>query len=123
MNDKRELLFVYNAGSGVFAGIKDLVHKSVSPQTYGCNLCGLTYGGVSMKQDWKRFIDTLPIKVTFLHKDEFAKLYPKFAQIQLPAAFKKDGENLEEYITATEINNQHTLTDLQRLVESKISKN
>ncbi|MDQ3099621.1 MAG: hypothetical protein M3Q44_07805 [bacterium] len=122
MNDKSELIFVYNADSGVFAGIKDLVHKSVSPKTYGCNLCGLTYGGVSMKQDWKQFIESLPVKVTFLHKDEFAKQYPKYALAQFPAAFKKDGAILDEYLSAEEINKQNTLEDLKKLVETKISK-
>ncbi len=121
MNDKNAIIFVYNADSGVFAGIKDLVHKSVSPKTYGCNLCGLTYGGVSMKQDWKEFIKSLPVKVTFFHKDEFTKLYPQYTTVTYPMAFKKTGRVLREFISTDEINKQKSLEQLMQLVKEKIS--
>lgn len=115
-----EFVFVYNADSGVFTGIRDMIHKSVSPKTYGCNLCGLTYGRVSMKQEWKQFIDSLPVKVTFLHKDEFLKNYPQFARVSFPAVFKNNNQSLNEVISAEEINRQNTILDLENLVKTKI---
>jgi len=114
-----ELIFVYNANSGVFAGLKDLIHKSVSPKTYGCNLCGLTYGGASMKQEWREFLDSLPVKVIFLHKDEFAKQYPRYAMTTYPVVFKKENGILKEFIYTDEINHQKTLDALQKLVRDK----
>lgn len=116
-----ELIFVYNATSGIFSGIKDLIHKSVSPKTYGCNLCGLTYTGASMKQEWGKFIESLPIKVTFLHKDEFIKQYPKYALTTYPVVFKKQDSLLKEFISVNEINQQKSLEDLKQLVQNKIS--
>lgn len=117
-----ELVFVYNADSGIFSGIKDLVHKSVSPKTYECNLCGLTYGGISMKQDWKEFVENLPIKVAFLHKDEFIKKYPQLASVSFPVVFKKEGKTLEEFISSDEINKQKSLEDLKKLINTAIEK-
>jgi len=119
MNDT-ELIFVYNATSGVFAGLKDLIHKSVSPKTYGCNLCGLTYRGASMKQEWKSFIDTFPFNAEFLHKDEFVKQYPKYAMTFYPVVFKREGDQLSEVITTNEINQQHTLEALKKLITKKL---
>lgn len=116
-----ELIFVYNANSGVFAGIKDLIHKSVSLKTYGCNLCVLTYSGVSMKQEWKDFIESLPIEATFLHKDEFAKLYPRYTMTAYPVSFKKEDGVLKEFISTDEINKQKSLERLKQLVKEKIS--
>ena len=122
MIEALQLVFVYNADSGIFSGIKDLVHKSVSPKTYGCNLCGLTYGGISMKQEWKEFIKNLPIKVAFLHKDEFIKTHPQLASVSFPVVFKKEGETLKEFISSDEINKQKSLEDLKKLVNTAIEK-
>lgn len=30
----------------------DAAHKLISPATYSCSLCALTYGAVSMKRSW-----------------------------------------------------------------------
>ncbi len=38
------LLFVYNADSGLVAGLFDSAHKLLSPSTYQCQLCTLTHG-------------------------------------------------------------------------------
>lgn len=121
MRDDRELIFIYNADSGIFQGIKDLIHKSVSPKTYGCNLCGLTYSGAYMRQEWKKFINSLPVKTTFLHKDEFAKLYPKLAMTTYPVVFKKDGGILKEFLSTNQINKQNTLEGLKTLVKNTIA--
>ena len=39
-----ELLFVYNADTGLFNTVADAAHKILSPSTYSCNLCKVTYG-------------------------------------------------------------------------------
>jgi len=111
-----ELIFVYNANSGFFAGIKDLIHKSVSPKTYVCNLCGLTFNGASMKQEWREFINSLPLKTTFLHKDEFIKQYPKYTTAQFPAVYKIEDATLTEIIPAFEVNKAKSLSDLKSLI-------
>ena len=73
----QQLIFVYNADSGWFNSLTDAVHKMVSPSTYQCSLCALTYGNVSMKKEWREFIESLPFDVLFLYKDEFIKHYKK----------------------------------------------
>ena len=40
------LVFVYNANAGLVAGMLDSVHKVVSPATYPCSLCAVTYFAV-----------------------------------------------------------------------------
>lgn len=85
-----ELIFVYNANLGVFNSIRDLLHKSVSPKTYGCNLCGLTYSSISQKDEWKTFINKLPLKAVFFYKNEFIKQYPRYAMTTYPVVGKKE---------------------------------
>jgi hypothetical protein len=66
---KEELLFVYNAKSDLFSTVTDFAHKILSQRSYQCQLCALTYGNFSIKQEWKSFIESLPMKTFFLHKE------------------------------------------------------
>ena len=50
---ERELILVYNADSDLFSLIKDALHKILSPSTYQCNLCSLTFGMIGMRDEWK----------------------------------------------------------------------
>lgn len=116
----KQLLFVYNADSSLFNQVGDFIHKTVSPKTYQCNLCGLTYSGVRVKSDWKAFINSLPVKSEFLHKDEFLQKYPDKQNLTFPIAFTKDGDSLTEFISNQEINQQQSLEELESLVKEKI---
>ncbi|HII07741.1 MAG TPA: hypothetical protein HA349_10640 [Methanotrichaceae archaeon] len=112
------IIFVYNADSGILSTAKDYVQKIVAPETYECNLCGLTYGNMGMKREWKGLISGLDTPVEFLHKDEFLKLYPQI-NAKYPAAFVKRGSDLDLFITAEEINECRTLDGLMDLVRRK----
>lgn len=69
------LLFVYNADSGKLNALLDTAHKIVSPSTYSCRLCELTYGLMNEKQAWREFHQSLGERVVFLHRDEFEAQY------------------------------------------------
>lgn len=83
----QRLVFVYNADGGRLAGLKDMFHKILSPSTYPCSLCAITYGATSMRPEWREFVETLPLPVDFLHRDEFVRDYPQWRAHPLPAAF------------------------------------
>ena len=70
---KPTLLFVYNADTGLFSVMTDYAHKILSPKTYPCNLCAITYGNMGMNKQWKEYINNLTIPIEFLHRDEFLK--------------------------------------------------
>jgi hypothetical protein len=114
-----ELLFVYNAKSGIFSTFEDYLHKVIKPATYQCKLCGLTYGNLGMKTDWKLFLDELEIPVEFLHKDEFISRYPD-KEVQFPSAHIISGSELIQFISMEEMNKLETLDELIDLVKEKI---
>ncbi|MCH7730859.1 hypothetical protein IID21_05115 [Patescibacteria group bacterium] len=116
------LLFVYNADSSFFAQLTDYVHKLISPQTYQCNLCKITYGNLGMKKEWKKFVEKLPYKAIFLHRDEFFSQYPKLKDKTLPAVFQLKNGALSELVTAREINQQKTIEELGSIILAKINK-
>jgi len=117
-----ELIFVYNADSSPFAQIKDSIHKSISPKTYGCRLCALTFGALREKQQWAEFIKTLGIETKFLHKDEFVSTYSAQKFDNFPAVFLKKENGLKLLISKEEIEKQNTLDDLIDLVASKTTQ-
>jgi hypothetical protein len=114
------ILFVYNADSGLLNAVADYVHKAVSPKTYGCNLCAITYSNTGMKKKWREYVKTLGVPVEFLHRDEFLELYNKDAN--LPAAFLKKGDSVTLFIDSEEINALKTVEELMDLVTEKISQ-
>jgi hypothetical protein len=118
MRNDEELVFVYNANSGLLNSIKDLIHKNVRPATYPCKLCAITYNNTGIDPKWKRFIDDLQVKVTFLHKDEFAALHPGM-EVDLPAAFLIRKNHIRPFITSVEMNGLRDLDDLIDLVRSR----
>jgi len=120
MNKKDKLLFVYNANSSIFSVATDYVHKIVSPETYSCNLCKLTYGNLGMKKEWKDFIVNIDVPVSFLHKDELTKEYPDKNLISLPVIFVASEKGLSLLISSEEINNQNTISNLISLIKNKM---
>lgn len=117
---KPTLVFIYNAESGLFHGLTDLAHKIFSPQTYQCNLCAITYSTLGMREEWKRFLDDLNFAYEFLHADELRERYG-IREIALPAIMRKEGKDLQPWISADEINRCRTMDDLRALIESKLA--
>lgn len=113
------LIFVYNADSGFVNTLLDIGHKIVSPQTYACNLCAITHSTFSMRDEWKNFVAGLGVPVEFLHRDELEKQYGLRAP-ELPAIFRKTDGAPETWIGREEINRCHSLTDLERLINSRL---
>jgi hypothetical protein len=116
-----KLVFVYNADSGFFEALRDGVTKIVSPASYSCRLCALTYGLATMKPRWRRFVDAIGIPVEFLHKDEFLEKYPNIDG-QFPSAYIDRGSRLELFITSYEMNSMKTLDELMEIVEAKLEE-
>lgn len=117
-----QLIFVYNADSGLFNTLGDIAHKLLSPQTYSCNLCAITHGYFREREQWRRYIENLPYAVTFLHRDEFRKQYPEKTE-PFPAIYRDSGQQLVQVISREEINACSSIEELQSLInEIEIEK-
>jgi len=104
-----KLVFVYNADSGLMNALMDIGHKVVSPQTYECNLCGLTFGLLTEQKQWKKFRETSDTEMEFLHRDEFEQQYRQ--KFEYPVILRQDSE-LNVAIPKTELNQIKTLDEL-----------
>ncbi len=124
MKQLPSLVFVYNANSGARSALFDSMHKVLSPSTYQCSLCDLTYGVVKENRIWKRFRQQNQHTMVFLHKDEFGKKYAsKFGyKFTFPIVLIENGNQLELLIATEELNQLKTAKQLIALVEERIKK-
>ncbi|MGB5833284.1 MAG: hypothetical protein WBG92_15005 [Thiohalocapsa sp.] len=113
MQPNTELLFVYNADSGLFNSMTDAAHKILSPETYTCNLCQVTYGLFTERAEWRAFIESLDAECRFLHRDELQRLHPELAAEALPAVFRAVDGKAEPCVNAEALN---SCVDLDALI-------
>jgi hypothetical protein len=118
MENKR-LIFVYNADGDVFSTVTDFAHKIISPKTYACSLCSLTYGNFGIKKDWAEYIKTVQPSPEFLHKDEFIKKYSPSGVIKYPVVVTLKDSIPEIFISDEELNAAKSLDDLKKLIAEK----
>jgi hypothetical protein len=116
-----QLIFVYNARPGLLNGMIDSIHKALSPSTYPCGLCALTYGHFTMRPDWKAWLDALPLPHAFIYRAAFREAWPSAAKWALPlVALEADGR-LEPVLQAAEFNRMNSLDDLIRMLDERLS--
>ena len=113
-----KLIFVYNANSGLLNTLRDIGHKTISPQTYQCNLCDLTFGLLKERKQWQEFRKKSIVEMEFLHKDEFEQNYPQ--KFDYPVILKEE-KDLSLLISKQELNQMQTLDELMEKVSSLIA--
>ena len=115
------LIFVYNADEGVVAGLLDLVHKTVSPSTYQCSLCGVTYGPLGMKRRWRDWLKALPMEAVFYHRPDFRAAYPGLAAAPLPLVAIDRAGTASMLLDAATLATATDLDSLIALLEARLS--
>jgi hypothetical protein len=113
--DSKQLVFVYNADSGMFNTLTDIAHKVFSPQTYECNLCAISHSYLSERSEWKEFIESLGVECEFLHRDEFLKKY-SFGKTDFPVIFELINDELKMRLSADKINSCKSMDDLKKAI-------
>ena len=111
----KTLIFVYNANSGTLNTLLDIGHKIISPTTYNCQLCALTHGALTEKQQWKEFRESFPHKLVFLHKDEFEEQYNQ--RFSYPVVLEEMLESLSVVIPTEEFKGLQILDELIDRIE------
>ena len=120
-NNNSELVFIYNAKSGIINSLIDFTHKVISPDTYECNLCAITYGTFAKKDIWEDYIESLPISSIFTYKDKI--LDKKLDNVILPAVFQKKNDRFIQLISSVELNKLNNLQGLIVLLNSRLKEN
>ena len=120
-HQEARLIFIYNADSGLRNALLDGAHKALSPNTYQCNLCDLTYGVFKERKAWKKFRQEMQWNMEFLHKDEFKKQYAsKFGhKFEFPIVLIALDDELQVFISVRELNELETMEALIDLINKR----
>ena len=113
-NSAEQLIFVYNADSGLANALLDAGHKVLSPGTYSCNLCALTHGVVGEKKAWKRFRKSLPVPMVFLHRNEFETQFGQ--EMTYPVVLLQVGDTITPVITTETLQGMSSLDELMEAI-------
>lgn len=114
-----QLVFVYNADSGLFNTVTDIAHKIISPSTYSCQLCTLTHSYFSVKKDWTDFLAELDARLEFLHRDELLEKYG-MSEISMPVILINQNNRLSTWISTEEINDCPSIEVLKVLISDRL---
>lgn len=118
----RRLVFVYNANSGRANAVLDSIHKVVSPSTYNCNLCELTFDIFSENKTWKSFRENSKMDLEFYHKDEFLKKYKsnELSKFDFPVILSEENNELSILISSEELSSFETTSGLIEEISFRI---
>lgn len=117
----KRLVLVYNAEAGIAAGVMDSVHKLVSPATYPCQLCAVTYGLLAMKREWWAFLDGLGMELLFHHRPDFRAAFPQAADWPLPLVAVEDDGGLARLVSAEDFRAIPDLATLMQVVRERLA--
>lgn len=115
-----QLIFIYNADTGLWNGMNDILHKIFSPATYPCSLCDLTHGVFSVRKEWADFLKNPPAEFVFLHKDEFVTKYPHLTNTPLPCIFYKAENKIQIFAEKNIIDKVENIATLKKLIISQL---
>ena len=115
-----KLIFVYNANAGIAAAIMDSIHKTLSPATYPCSLCAITYGAVRMDPAWKSWLKAQHADSVFYHRDDFLAASPD-VRITLPAILTEHDGVMTPFLSSTQIAAAESADGLIVLIEERLT--
>jgi hypothetical protein len=116
------LVIVYNANAGLLAGAMDSIHKLCAPATYPCKLCALTYGLLSMRGEWRRFLDGLGMETIFHHRPDFRAAFPQAADWPLPLIAAKEAGALRVLVSAADFAGIDDLPALMQALQERLEE-
>ena len=115
----KELIFIYNAKSGLTQAAVDWAHKIISPKTYECSLCSLTYGNLGKYSKWSKFLASLNINKSFIYDDQLSDL-SFYNNDPLPCIFLREDDNYSVLLNNDELDHCENLDALINLIKVEL---
>ena len=115
-----KLIFIYNAEKGPLNSFLDFIHKSLSPNTYSCNLCAVTHTFKKRKK-WSRFTENFQLKIEFLYKSDLEKNNLLIFEKELPCCLIEKGNKQKLLINKNDMNTLRSEDELIELIKLKVN--
>ena len=121
MSPKPKLYFIYNARKGLLQGVFDSAHKLISPKTYPCDLCALTYHSFGKRPAWENYLQKVreDFDIHFLYKSEKAD-WPFKSNVKLPAILLISGNKQSVILAKSDFKELSSLESLIEELDTKL---
>ena len=119
-NQKNKLIFIYNASNDYLSVAFDFTHKIVSPKTYQCSLCKVTFGAFKIHKKWKEYLDSINFEVIFLYKNNYKQYFPNLEVKDFPYSFIYGEQSHIKFLDKTDFDLCKNLDELIKLVDIKL---
>ena len=118
---EQSIFFVYNAEDDFLSEVRDFFHKKVSPKTYPCQLCKLTYGTFFKKSEWELFLANLNYPYKFIYKNNIKEI--NYNKNQYPVILFGNKEKNEILISKDELSTCKTIEELIEKMKLQLKEN
>ena len=122
LNYRNKLIFIYNASNDYLSIAFDFTHKIISPKTYECSLCKVTYGAFKMHKEWKDYLESVDLEVIFLYKNNYKKYFPNLNPKSFPASYIYNGKSYMDFLDRHDFDSCDNLESLIKLIDIKLKK-
>ena len=112
------LFFIYNSTDDFPTVISDTFHKALSPNTYPCQLCKLTYNTFSKKKKWKDYLSNLDYNYLFLYKNNQFVIDNKITE--LPIILFGSATNSKILLSKFDIDKSSNLDHMINMIDIKL---
>jgi len=113
-----ELIFVYNAKKGLANKVVDGLHKVVSPATYACDLCAITYHAAGKRKQWKEFLKESNIPMHFFYTNSIPAKFDK--NFSYPAVLRYENSTVTCILDKQDFAAINDLNEFIVLLEEKV---
>lgn len=118
----KKLIFIYKAKSDKLSKMIDFAHKIISPSTYACDLCSLTYWDFTIKKGRKDYLDNLNqqwIQTEFYYEERAGEF--GITKEQLPVILFRNDDTEACIISGKEFHDITELSDLQARIDTYVN--
>tara|TARA_B100000131_G_scaffold210320_1_gene202182 strand:- start:47 stop:460 length:414 start_codon:yes stop_codon:yes gene_type:complete len=116
---QKNVYFIYNAENDFFSAMNDFFHKSFSPKTYPCSLCGLTYSVAFKKKIWKEYLDSLEYSHHFIYRNQLDDFEGDVGE--LPVVLFGNKIQYEILVSSNEMKQMTNVDELIEKINFKLS--
>ena len=120
ISSPKKIIFIYNASDNFSSVMFDFIHKIISPNTYQCSLCKITYGNFKKYDEWERYIESIPYQVEFLYKNNYKDYHKDLKVEEFPIALIQNEDSYQTILLKKDFDSCNDLKELIQIIEKKL---
>ena len=120
LNSPKKIIFIYNASDNLSSVMFDFIHKIISPNTYQCSLCKITYGNFKKYDEWESYLQSIPYEIEFLYRNNYKDYYKDIEVEEFPIALIQNEDSYQIILLKKDFDSCNDLKELIQIIEKNL---